>query len=234
MEQSALMTLSSTRVSENSDLMRNASLLVLKLTSQKTSFLLVHSILMKYFRGMCKQEIFCKLSEVTHRRFHVSKWQAISLSQVPGTRHWKFTRSLPESWTSKHLSTVHRLQLLLFTLTRSNVQLQQWRVKFTYGMLKAETWLESLTHRFKEEEVTFQRSQLKMTKVPSIWNVWSIQPAVTTFSEVESQNIWWFTMWSIECCFKRSVWLRIRTYREHCRNLTQSTLKKESLHTRWL
>lgn len=61
MEQSALMTLLSTRVSENSDLMRNASLLVLKSMSQRISFLLVHSILIRYFHGMCKQEIFCKL-----------------------------------------------------------------------------------------------------------------------------------------------------------------------------
>lgn len=78
MEQSALMTLSSTKVSENSDLMRNASLHVLKSMSQRISFSPVRSILMRYFRGMFKQEIFCKLSEVTHRQFHVSRWQAIS------------------------------------------------------------------------------------------------------------------------------------------------------------
>lgn len=132
------MMLLSTKSSENSNQTCNANLHVWKLINQKILSLLVHLILMRFFHGMYKLEIFCKSLEVIHHQFHLSKWLGKSLSQDLGIRRLKFTKFFLESWMLKHYNTVHKSQLLLSIQAKNNVQQLQWKVKFTFGMLRQE------------------------------------------------------------------------------------------------
>lgn len=113
----------------------------------------------------------------------------------------------------KLYSMDQKWRLLQFILPRLNLQLLQWRVKSTFGMLNLETCWGCFMRICKVVEVILVKFHQRTIRVTNILRHWLTLHVEIIFTEVERVNTFMSLTLVIECFWLRSRWHKIRIFK---------------------